>query len=126
MHREVRVSMGSSYAYNARLALVVDEGSARGRSGEVVVVVVVPDLVWRTTEVVGSPSAGAEKSLSGRVIAGPLVVRVTASSTNAGTTKRTNLGALISSGEAGGVTEGTAKVLELVADCVSEEFTKVY
>ena len=69
MHREVRVSMGSSYAYNARLALVVDEGSARGRSGEVVVVVVVPDLVWRTIEVVGSPSAGAEKSLIVRVIA---------------------------------------------------------
>ena len=103
MHRDVRVSMGSSYAYNARLALVVDAGSARGRSTSppVVVVVVVPDWAGRTTEVVGSPSAGAEKSLSGRVIAGPLVVvRVTASSTNAGTTKRTNLGALISSGEA--------------------------
>ena len=61
---------------------------------------VVPDLAWRTTGVVGSPSAGAEKSLVVRVIAGPLVVRVTASSTTAGTTKRTNLGALISSGEA--------------------------
>ena len=97
MHREVRVSMGSSYAYNARLALVVDAGSARGRSTSPPVV---PDLAWRTTGVVGSPSAGAEKSLIVRVIAGPLVVRVTASSTTAGTTKRTNLGALISSGEA--------------------------
>mmetsp|Transcript_12920 Transcript_12920/g.58298 ORF Transcript_12920/g.58298 Transcript_12920/m.58298 type:complete len:248 (+) Transcript_12920:1159-1902(+) len=48
MHRDVRVSMGSSYAYNARLALVVDAGSARGRSTSppVVVVVVVPFVVY--------------------------------------------------------------------------------